>query len=47
MSRVEELNDIPSSEVDEVVSDYQSEGAEVEKVEQPDGGWTVRAIFQE
>lgn len=47
MARVEELNDIPPSEVDEVISDYESEGAEVEKIKQSNGNWTVRAVFQD
>lgn len=45
MPRVEELNNIPPSEVDEVVADFQSEGADVEKIKQPDGNWTVKATF--
>ncbi len=45
MARVEELTDIPTSEVDQVVEDYRSEGAEVEKIKQQDGSWTVKATF--
>jgi hypothetical protein len=45
--RVEELIDIPSSEVDEVISDYESEGARVEKIQQSNKKWTARATFQE
>ena len=47
MERVEELEGIPSSDVDEVVSDFESEGAKVEKSKQADGNWTVKATFQE
>jgi hypothetical protein len=45
MSRVEELNNIPPADVDEIIEDYESEGADVEKIKQPDGNWTVRATF--
>lgn len=45
MARIEELNDIPPAEVDQVVDDYTSEGAEVEKTKQADGNWTVKATF--
>jgi hypothetical protein len=45
MPQIKELNDIPSDDVDEVVSDFKSEGAQVEKIKQPDGNWTVRATF--
>ena len=45
MARVEELTDIPSNEVNEVVEDFESEGASVQKIEQQDGNWTVRATF--
>lgn len=39
------LTDIPDGEVDEVVNDFQSEGAKTTKELQPNGNWTVRAIF--
>ena len=45
MARIEELTDIPPSEVDQVVEDYRSEGADVKKTKQPDGNWTVTAIL--
>ena len=45
MSRIEQLTDVPENEVAEVVSDYESEGATVEKIKQADGNWTVRATF--
>ncbi len=37
------LTDIPASDVDEVVSDFESEGCTVKKEKQPDGKYTVRA----
>ena len=43
MATVKVLKDIPESEVDEVVSDFESEGCTVEKEKQPDGNYTVRA----
>ena len=46
MPRIEELNDIPEDEKDEVVTDYESEGAQVEKIRQPNGKWTIKATFQ-
>jgi hypothetical protein len=45
MSRIEEQKNVPDSEVKQVVSDYESEGATVEQIFQSDGNWTVRAIF--
>lgn len=39
------LTDIPGGDVDEVVRDFESEGATVEKTEQPNGMWTVTATF--
>jgi hypothetical protein len=45
MARIEELTDIPPSEVDGIVADYKSEGATVEKIKQADGNWIVRATF--
>lgn len=45
MSRVEILKDIPDSEVEEVVSDFKSEGASVEKEKQDNGSWKVTATF--
>jgi len=47
MARVEELTDIPSDQVEDVISDFNSEGAQVEKISQPDGNWTVRATFSD
>jgi len=45
MASVEELTDIPPSDVDEVIGDYLSQGATVKKIKQTDGNWTVRATF--
>lgn len=45
MPRVEELTDIPESEVDEVAGDFESEGATVQRIDQGGGKWTVRATF--
>jgi hypothetical protein len=41
------LTDIPTSEVDEVVSDFESEGCTVTKEKQNNGLWTVRASCPE
>jgi hypothetical protein len=38
-----ELTDIPSNEVDQVIQDFESEGCTVNKIQQPDGKWTVIA----
>ncbi|GAA0852308.1 hypothetical protein [Aliiglaciecola litoralis] len=45
MARTEELTDIPTSDVDQVIEDYESEGAQVEKIQQPNGKWTIKATF--
>lgn len=47
MARVEVLTNIPPDEVDQVVEDYESEGAVVKRIKQPDGNWTVKAKFPE
>ncbi len=39
------ITGIPSDQVDQVVSDFESEGATVTKSQQPDGTWTVVATF--
>lgn len=39
------LTDVPAREVDRVVRDFRSEGAEVEKMRQRNGLWTVIATF--
>lgn len=38
------LTDIPDSDLDQVVSDFESEGCTVTKEKQPDENWTVKAI---
>lgn len=45
MPRQEILTDVPESDIDRVVKDFESEGATVTKVKQPDGNWTVTATF--
>jgi len=37
------LTDIPPSDVEEVVEDFEGEGCSVERTKQPDGSFTVRA----
>ena len=39
------LRNVPNSDVDEVVGDFESEGATVEKTENSDGTWNVTATF--
>jgi len=41
------LTDIPQSDVDQVISDFASEGCKVNKTRQPDGNWTVKATCPE
>ncbi len=41
--RTETLTGISDSELDEVVADFESEGATVTKERQSDGTWTVTA----
>lgn len=43
--RTETLENVPDSEVNEVVSDFQSEGATVVKNQNADGTWTVTATI--
>lgn len=45
MPHIEELTDVPTSDLDELVEDFESEGATVETTKQPNGKWTVRATF--
>jgi len=45
MARTEVLTDIPSDEVEQVVADFESEGAKVQQIKQADGNWTIRATF--
>ena len=37
------LTDVPDGDVDEVVTDFESESCTVNKQKQPDGTWTVVA----
>ena len=46
MARQEILNNIPDSEVDEIVSGFESDGATVTKDKNPDGTWNVTAIWE-
>jgi len=43
MVTVKVLEDIPESDVDQILSDFESEGCTVEKKEQLNGKFTVRA----
>jgi uncharacterized protein with GYD domain len=45
MPHTETIKDVPDDKVDEVVQDFESEGAKVEKTEQSNGKWTVVATF--
>ena len=45
MARVEKMENIAPSEVDQTVLDYESEGATVTKTDQGDGKWTVTATW--
>ncbi len=45
MPRKETVKDVPDDKVDQVVKDYESEGAKTEKIRQSDGKWTVIATF--
>ena len=47
MNRKEVLRDVPESDVDEVVGDYESEGATVEKKRQANGLWKVTVTFDD
>lgn len=38
------LTDIPSSDVDEVIEDFLSEGCTATKTQQADGNWAVSAV---
>lgn len=39
------LKDVPDKLLKEIVADFQSEGAEVSAQPQPNGNWTVEAVF--
>jgi hypothetical protein len=45
MAHTEILRDVPAESLDEVVADYKEEGAEVTTTPQPNGMFTVTAIF--
>lgn len=47
MSRVEELAGVPEGDLEQVVSDFSSEGASVEVVEEGNGSWRVIATFED
>ena len=42
-----ELNNVPANEVDQLVQDFKDDGAtSVEKIPEPDGEFTVIAIYK-
>ena len=43
--REETLTDIPDGLLNEIIARFALEGAKVEKLRQPDGKWTVIALF--
>jgi len=43
--RKEVLTGIPVSDLSQVISDFESEGAKVNTLKQDDGSWTVEALF--
>jgi hypothetical protein len=43
MSTRRTITDIPTEDVDTVVSDFESEGCKATKTKQTDGNWTVVA----
>ena len=43
MATVKVIEDIPESDVDQVIRDFESERCTVEKEQQPNGKFTVRA----
>lgn len=44
MARVEILTDVPDSDADRIVSEFEEEGAQVTKTRQGDK-WTITATF--
>ena len=40
-----EINNVPASEVDALVQHFIDDGASVKKIEEPDGEFTVIAIY--
>lgn len=47
MAHTEILRDVPAESLDEVVTDYRDAGAEVTTTSQPNGLFTVTAVFQD
>ncbi len=45
MPKIKELKDVTDDELDELVSDFESEGATVQKTKQSNGLWTVTATY--
>lgn len=45
--RKEILNEIPTSELSEVIADFESEGAKVSTKKGHSGNWTVIAVFKD
>jgi hypothetical protein len=45
MANTQVLTDVPAADVDQVVADFEAQGAKVTKTPQPDGKFTVTAIF--
>lgn len=46
MARIEELKDVPLSELDKTIRDYKDSGAtNVQFTKQPDGNYMVTATF--
>ena len=43
--RKEILTGIPTSDLSQVIEDFVSEGAKVETNQEPDGSWTLTALF--
>lgn len=45
MSRIEIVTDVPLTDLDELVEDFETDGAEVRTKEQADGKWVAVAVF--
>ncbi len=45
--RKEILNDIPTSDLSQVIADFESEGAKVSTKQESDGNWTLIAVFKD
>lgn len=43
MAITNKLTDVPESEVDQTVAQFEAEGCEVRKEQQPNGKWTIIA----